>query len=71
MFSYVPQEMNPREMGVLFHVGEPTSVQSSQQTTFWKVLQQDEKKDSLGEDSVFSAPVNLVKKCSSLLLLVI
>ncbi|XP_066471521.1 zinc finger protein 397-like isoform X1 [Tiliqua scincoides] len=45
----VEQGMNQREMGVPFHVVEKTPVQSSQQTTFWKVLQEDgENVDSLG-----------------------
>ncbi|XP_066471624.1 zinc finger and SCAN domain-containing protein 31-like isoform X3 [Tiliqua scincoides] len=42
------QAMNPRKMDVSFHVVEQTPMQSSQQTTFWKVLQEDgENVDSL------------------------
>ncbi|XP_066471620.1 zinc finger and SCAN domain-containing protein 30-like isoform X1 [Tiliqua scincoides] len=44
----VEQAMNPRKMDVSFHVVEQTPMQSSQQTTFWKVLQEDgENVDSL------------------------
>ncbi|KAJ6652036.1 hypothetical protein lerEdw1_015810 [Lerista edwardsae] len=45
----VDQGMNLRNKGVPFHRLEQTPVQSSQQTTFWKVLQEDsENLDSLG-----------------------
>ncbi|XP_066471618.1 zinc finger and SCAN domain-containing protein 30-like [Tiliqua scincoides] len=37
----VEQAMNPRKTDVPFHVVEQTPMQSRQQTTFWKVLQED------------------------------
>ncbi|XP_066469252.1 zinc finger protein 845-like [Tiliqua scincoides] len=44
----VEQVMNPRKMGLPLHMVERTPMQSSQQTTFWKVLQEDgENVDSL------------------------
>ncbi|KAJ6652897.1 hypothetical protein lerEdw1_010555, partial [Lerista edwardsae] len=38
---HVNQVMNPRKTGQLLHMVECTAMQSSQQTTFWKVLQED------------------------------
>lgn len=52
-------------MDLPFQVVEQTPAQSSQQTTLWKVLQQDENGDSLGEDLLISAVVNPVENCSS------
>ncbi|KAJ6652034.1 hypothetical protein lerEdw1_015808, partial [Lerista edwardsae] len=47
----VDQGMNLRNKGVPFHLLEQSPMQSSQQTMFWKVLQEDsENVDSLGKD---------------------
>ncbi|XP_066471538.1 zinc finger and SCAN domain-containing protein 12-like [Tiliqua scincoides] len=44
----VEQAINPRKMDVSFHVVEQVPMQSNQQTTFWKVLQEDDENvDSL------------------------
>ncbi|XP_066471658.1 zinc finger and SCAN domain-containing protein 23-like [Tiliqua scincoides] len=54
----VEQAVNPRKTNVPFHVVEQTPMQSRQQTTFWKVLQED------GEnvDSLVDLAPHLVKK---------
>ncbi|XP_066471589.1 zinc finger and SCAN domain-containing protein 30-like [Tiliqua scincoides] len=59
------QVMNPKKAGASFHVVEQMPVQSSQQTTFWKVLQEDgENVNSLEESlgSLRDLVLNPVKK---------